>query len=412
MPSLIPDKSGPKVVVVGAGIIGLTSALYLAQAGYSVVVVERDAGPCEGTSKANAGQLLYDRIGAMAAPGFLAGLAGTLLQPDQGVRVSGLLHPARWPWAGAFLRQCTQRAWQQNTAKLLEIAHRSRSAMDTVTNSYALEFDWRKPGKLMLHSTAASLAAAREKAEFQRRFGGRHQVLDAAECIAREPALKGTTRDIAGAIYLPDAEVGDCRKFGQALAAVLVDRLGVKITYGVDVQELVRDSGTIRALRTPQGLIEADIFVLATGGATATLLRDRFPGKRPITGIKGVTLTFPSGETAPDLSVTDAAGKFVVLRLGNRVRVAGYAIFSDDPDISPDCVQNLTNKARALMPHAALFNETPDIWAGFRPATPNDQPMIGRAGAGNLYVNAGHGSLGWTLALGSAEILLEKVLGT
>ncbi len=411
MPPLIHANTGPKIVVVGAGIIGLTSALYLAQAGFSVVVVEREPGPCENTSKANAGQLLYDRIGAMAAPGFPTSQAKALFQPDQGVRVSGLLHPSRWPWAGAFLRQCTPAAWQRNTKTLLEIAHRSRSAMATVTNRYALDFDWRKPGKLVLYSTAAGLADAQERAEFQARFGGRHEVLNAMECVAHEPALKGMTRDVAGGIYLPDAEVGDCRKFGIALASVLVDQLGVEIKYGVEILELVRDASRIRALRTRNGLIKADVFVLAAGKATANLAPARFPGKKPMTGIKGISLTFPSGDAAPDLSVTDASGKFVVLRLGNRVRIAGYAMFSDDPKITQTYVQQLTNKARALMPKAASFNETPDIWVGFRPTTPDDLPMIGRVKSDNLYVNAGHGSLGWTLALGSAEILLERISG-
>jgi D-amino-acid dehydrogenase len=411
MPPLIHARTGPKIVVVGAGIIGLTSALYLAQAGFSVVVVEREPGPCEHASYANAGQLLYDRIGAMAAPGFPASQAKALFQPDQGVHVSGLLHPSRWPWAGAFLRQCTTTAWQLNTRTLLEIARRSRSAMTTVTNTYALGFDWRKPGKLVLYSTAAGLADAQERAEFQTRFGGRHEVLSGAECVAHEPALKDTTRDFAGGIYLPDAEVGDCRKFGIALASVLVEQLGVEINYGVEILELVRDASRICALRTGSGLIKADVFVLAAGRATANLAPARFLGKKPITGIKGVSLTFPLGDAAPNLSVTDATGKFVVLRLGNRVRVAGYAMFSDDPEITQTYVHQLTGKARALMPQAALFDETPDIWVGFRPTTPDDLPMIGRVNSDNLYVNAGHGSLGWTLALGSAEILLEKISG-
>ena len=398
-------------MVVGAGIIGLTSALFLAQAGYSVTIVERESGPCEYASKANAGQLLYDRIGAMAAPGVSASLANSLFHPDQGVHVSGLLHPSRWPWAGAFLRQCTSAAWQRNTKGLLKIADRSRWAMATVTNTYALDFDWRKPGKLVLYATPAGLAGAQERAEFQARFGGRHQVLSAAECIAHEPALQGTTRDIAGGIYLPDAEVGDCWKFGQSLASILVNQLGVEIAYGVEILDLVRDAGRIRALRTRNGPIEADMFVLATGGATAGLAHGNFPGNKPIIGIKGVSLTFSAGNAAPDLSVTYAAGKFVVLRLGNRVRVAGYAMFSDDPDISQDVIHQLTDKARALMPEAAKFEEMPEVWVGFRPTTPDDLPMIGRANSDNLFINAGHGSLGWTLALGSAEVLLSKING-
>jgi D-amino-acid dehydrogenase len=404
-----PHKTGPKAVVIGAGIIGLTSALYLAQAGYCVRVIEREPGPCEGTSKANAGQLLYDRIGAMASPGFLRSTVKNLFNQDCGVHVSGLLNPRKWPWAGAFIHQCTTQAWQQNTEALLKIASRSRDAMARVTNMFPLEFDWRKPGKLVLYSTDSELAAAANTAEFQRRFGGEHRILTASECIEREPALEGSRRQFAGAVFLPNAEVGDCSKFGAALADILINRLGVQISYGVDVLKLVGNAHSVRALQTSRGLIEAELFVMATGRAPSHLLGNRFSGKKPITGIKGITLTFACAQDAPELSVTDAAGKFVVLRLGNRVRVAGYAMFTNDQTITPAHVRKLTDKARALMPGAARYDQAPDVWAGFRPTTPDDLPMIGMTGLSNLFVNAGHGSLGWTLALGSAEILLNKI---
>ncbi|PCH75278.1 MAG: hypothetical protein COC12_01280 [Rhodobacteraceae bacterium] len=409
MPAPSQTRTGPTAVVVGAGIIGLTSALYLAQAGYRVTVVERESSACAVTSQANAGQLLYDRIGAMASPGFLQSTAKNLFNRDHGVQISGLLHPKRWSWAAAFARQCTDTAWQRNTQGLLEIARRSRDAMVRVTSMYSLDFDWRKPGKIVLYSTKEGLAAAGKTADFQRQFGGEHDILNAAECVAREPALTASGRDFVGGVYLPNAEVGDCSKFGTALADILIKRLGVQIIYGAEVTKLVREANTIRALQTTQGLIRGDTFVLATGGATGDLTGGRFAGKKQITSIKGVTLTFPCAQNAPDLSVTDTAGKFVVLRLGNRVRVAGYAMFSHDQSVSPHLVRQLTDKARALMPGAAIYDQPPDVWVGFRPTTPDDLPMIARMGPDNLYVNAGHGSLGWTLALGSAEILLNTI---
>jgi D-amino-acid dehydrogenase len=412
MPAPSQTRTGPDAVVVGAGIIGLTSALFLAQAGYRVIVVERESGACAVSSQANAGQLLYDRIGAMASPGFLRSTAKNLFNRDHGVQISGLLHPKRWPWAAAFARQCTDTAWQRNTQELLEIARKSRDAMTRITSMYSLDFDWRRPGKIVLYSTDAGLAAAGRTAEFQRQFGGEHDILNAAECIAREPALKASGRDFVGGVFLPNAEVGDCSKFGTALADILIKRLGVQIVYGAEVTELVREANTVRAIQTSQGLIEANTFVLATGGATEHLLGARFSGKKQVTGVKGVTLTYPCAQNAPDLSITDTAGKFVVLRLGSRVRVAGYAMFSDDRSVPRQLVRQLTDKARALMPGAAIYDRAPDVWVGFRPTTPDDLPMIGRMGPDNLYVNAGHGSLGWTLALGSAETLLNTIQST
>lgn len=402
-------KKPQRAVVIGAGIIGLTSALRLAEAGYAVEVVERETRACVGSSKANAGQLLYDRIGAMGSYGFLRGLPATMFNPDQGVSVLGLANPVRWPWAGAFLRQCTTSCWQENTRGLLDLAARSRRLMAGLSAQYGLSYDWRKPGKLIVHPTAERLAAADQAMQFQAQLGGRHEVLGRDACLEHEPALRGLTRTIAGGVFLPDAEVGDCRMFGLGVADVLAAKFGVQIRYGVQVTGLVQSGSRVTALHSDQGLIEGDVFVVATGKAAGDLLRDRFAGKRRITGVKGVSLTYPAGDAPPDMSVTDAAGKFVVMRLGDRVRVAGYAIFSDGDGIKAQYVQRLAEKARALMPRGAQYDVAPDVWAGIRPQTPDDLPMIGAAGAANLFVNAGHGSLGWTLAAGSAEVLAEKI---
>lgn len=403
-----PNQKPKTAIVIGAGVIGLTSALRLAEAGYRVTVLEQASGPCEGTSKANGAQLLYDRVGAMGSPGFLRSLPNSLRDKDQGIGVTGLANPAKWPWAVDFLRECTTQAWQDNTKGLLEIAKLSRRGMADIQSRYGLEFDWRKPGKLTLYASAEGLAAAEKSAAFEGQFGGRHEVLTAAQCLEHEPALKDNKRQIHGGIHLPDAEVGDCNKFGHALAEILCETLNGEIRYGVSVQKILDDGKHVRGVETSQGVLEADIYVLATGGAAQTLL-PRFPNSKRITNVKGISLTFPLGGNPPNLSVTDTAGKFVVLQLGDKVRVAGYAIFSDDLTINPDLVKRLITKARALMPEAADYSVAPDIWVGARPQTPDDLPMIGCAGPTNLYVNAGHGSLGWTLAMGSADMLMDAI---
>lgn len=402
-------KNVKTAIVIGAGVVGLTSALRLAEAGYEVTVLERGSEVCDETSKANAGQLLYDRIGAMGSVGFLRGVPGAVFDPDQGMSLWGLANPVRWPWAMAFLRQCTGPRWQENTRRLLEIAGRSKLEMPMLQARYGVAFDWRKSGKLMVHPTEARLQVADQGLKFQAQFGGEHQMVDRAACLALEPALAGTTRPIAGGIYLPDASVGDCRKFGQQIAAVLTGQLGGVIKFGVEVTGLDKSGGHVIGAQTNQGQFEADLFVVASGQSAGALLRGPFEGKKRIIGVKGVSLTFPAGETPPDLSVTEAAGRFVVMRLGDRVRVTGYAIFSDSAEVKPAYVQALTAKAQSLMPKAARYDVTPEVWTGRRPQTPDDLPMIGQAGAQNLFVNAGHGSLGWTLALGSAAILAERV---
>jgi D-amino-acid dehydrogenase len=402
-------RDGKKVIIVGAGVVGLASAYRLANTGYEVTIVEQAAAPASGTSKGNAGQLLYNHISAMGSPGFLRTLPRTMFDRDGGVSVLGLIHPSKWPWGIAFLRQCTNKAWQQNTKSLIEIAHRSQKAMAEFTDKHDMDFSWRKPGKLLVHATAESLAAADETAQFQALMGGRHQVLDRAQCLEREPALEATSRQIAGAIYLPDAEIGDCHRFCQGLAAILTEKLNVRISYGVEITGLEQKNGRVTALTSRQGLIEGDIFVLATGRIASKLLPGRSSNIEPVTGVKGLSVTFPTGDDAPDMSVTDVAGKFVVMRQGDEVRVAGYAIFSDNLTINPDHVSRLIDKARALMPGAALYEQPSQIWAGLRPQTPSALPIIKQAAAKNLYINAGHGSTGWILSFGSAEILQERI---
>lgn len=399
-------------IVVGAGVIGLTSALRLAEAGYVVTVLERGSEVCAGTSKANAGQLLYDRIGAMGSIGFLRSVPGAVFDPEQGMSIWGLANPVRWPWAVAFLRQCNDHSWQQNTRRLLEIAGRSKQEMPELQACYGLAFEWRKSGKLIVHPTEERLQSADKALQFQAQFGGEHQMVSREVCLQHEPALANGTREFAGGIYLPDASVGDCRKFGQELAEVLQNRLGVQIKFGVQVTGMVRQAGRVTAVQTSQGLITADVFVVANGQNAGALLRGPFKDKNRITGVKGVSLTFPAGEVPPDLSVTEAAGRFVVMRLGDRVRVTGYAIFSDSAYVKPAYIKALTAKAKGLMPKAAQYEALPEIWSGCRPQTPNDLPMIGTAGAQNLFVNAGHGSLGWALALGSAGILIDRIKAT
>lgn len=405
-------KDDHKAVVIGAGIIGLTSALRLAEAGYSVTIIEREKSVCADSSKANAGQLLYDRIGAMGSPGFLRSLPGAMIFPDQGISGRGLLHPKRWPWGLAFLHQCTANNWKNNTQGLLNLAALSRAAMFDIRAHYNLAFDWRKPGKLVVQKTDVALAAAALTAQYQAQFGGRHELLDRGACLEHEPALQNTTRTIAGGVYLPDAEVGDCHVFGQEIARILTQKFGAHVLYGQRALGLVQNAGRVTAIHTDQGIVTANLFVLATGKAAHELLPRRFANKKPIVGVKGVSLTYPAGQTPPELSVTDAAGKFVVMRLGNQVRVAGYALFEDGKNIRAQYVEQLAQKAKALMPSAANYTSTPDVWVGIRPQTPDDLPMIGACGADNLFVNAGHGSLGWTLALGSAEMLMQKINAT
>lgn len=398
-----------EVVIIGAGIVGLTTACRMAESGYKVTVLEQRSEPGAGSSKANAGQLLYNNISAMASPSFLRSLPKTLLNPDQGVIVNGLLRPKSWPWLGKFIGQCTNKSWRKNTKNIIMLAQRSRQTMQDFNQRYDIDFNWRQAGKIIIHENKPALLSAEKIIQFQQQFGAKYKLLSKEECLEREPALQGTNRQFFGGIYLGDAEVGDCHVFCQKLAEILVDKLGGKIKYNIEVENFEKKHQHVIAVRTNEGRIESDIFIIAAGIGSSKLLTKSFPIKKPIMAIKGISLTYPIGRNPPDLSVTDAAAKFVILRLADQVRVAGYAIFSDDLNIKDDHVRRLQQKAKNLMPEAAAYDQAPTIWTGLRPQTPNEEPMIGRAGAENLYVNAGHGSIGWILAFGCAETTLDII---
>jgi D-amino-acid dehydrogenase len=398
-----------EVIVIGAGIVGLTTACRLAEEGYSVTVIEQKSKPAEGTSKANAGQLIYN-ISAMSSPSFLRSLPRTFLTPSQsGVIATGLIHPRNWHWALSFMRQCSSKNWMKNTLDLIKMAQRSRDSLDAFRTRYDIDFKWRREGKIYTHETEKDLDAAKKFAEFQCAHGGSHKVITKEECIERESALTGATRKIAGGTYLSDAAVGDCHLFCKNLASILTSKLGSKIIYDVTVQKILKNNNKAVGLETSMGTLEADLFIVCAGMASNQILKRDFKDRKSITGIKGISLTYPPGKNPPHLSVTDTAGKFVVARLGNHIRVAGYAIFSESLYIDYKHVSLLAAKAKSLMPNAASFDEKPEIWTGLRPQTPDDLPMIGKAGTDNLYVNAGHGSNGWILSFGAAELLLEKI---
>ena len=398
-----------EAIVIGAGIVGLTTACRLSEEGYSVTVVEQKSNPSEGTSKANAGQLIYN-ISAMSSPSFLRNLPKTLLSPSlTGVIATGLIHPNNWLWALSFMRQCTAKKWRKNTLELIKMAHSSRDALNEFRTRHEIEFNWRSDGKIYLHETEKDLAAAKLFAEFQRTNGGTHTVITKEECLEREDALIGTKRKIAGGTYLSDAAVGDCKLFCKNLADLLTVKFDGKIIYDVTAEKMLLKKGGVVGIETSLGTLEANLFIVCAGLVSNKLLPKDFVGKKSITGVKGISLTYPSGSHPPSLSVTDTAGKFVVARLGKQIRVAGYAIFSDNLSINQRHVALLASKAKSLMPNAALFDAKPEVWTGLRPQTPDDLPMIGKAGAENLFVNAGHGSNGWLLAFGSAEKLLEKI---
>jgi len=409
-----------RVAIVGAGVVGMTTAWRLANDGHEVTVVERHDGPGEETSFANGGQLSYSYVAPLAGPGVLSKVPGWLLDRDSPMRFRPSMDLSQWRWLLAFVAACNASTSEATTRKLLRLAFYSRDLMQAfVSRQDAREegggFDFAQRGKLIVHRDVAAYESACRLLDYQASLGCEQQALDRAATVALEPALAGIRQDIAGAIYTPSEEVGDCHRFCVSLAHLLQGRPGVTLRFGTRVTELVRTGDRVTGLRTDAGEIRADAVIVSGGIGSVPLLKPI--GVRPMLWpLKGYSITVPiaPGVLAPRISVTDFANKIVYARIGDTLRVAGMAdIVRGGAVIDRERAQTLVTQTRAVFGNVAngAGLDALQPWAGLRPATPTGLPMIGESRVRGLWLNLGHGALGFTLAMGSAGLLADRLAG-
>ena len=402
------------VLILGAGVVGLATAHALAAEGYRVTVMDAEAAPGRGASFANGGQLSYSYVAPFAGPGVVGKVPGWLLDPDGPLRFRPQLDPHQWAWLLRFLLACRADVAARTTQRLLLLATLSRQLTRELVALPDMRFDFSPSGKLVLQPDEAAMDGARRQMAVQAALGSEQRALSRDECLAVEPALRHVAHRIAGGILTESEEAGDARLFCEALAARLAaGNAGVAFQMRTRARQLVRAEGRIRAVVTDQGTFEADAFVLALGTGARALVRP-LGMELPIYPLKGYSLTLPITDeaAAPRLSVTDSAAKVVYARLGRRLRVAGMAdVVGYSTDIEEKRLTTLIRQARAAFPDATDWREL-NPWAGLRPATPTGLPILGRApGAANLWLNLGQGSLGFTLAMGSAAVLAALMAG-
>lgn len=396
-------------IVVGAGVVGVSTAYALARRGVSVSLIDRHDRPAMESSHANGAQLSYLYTDALASPGLLTQLPRLALGLVPAFRMRPRVDPGYLRWIAGFLANCTRDRFRTNTLRILQLALESRVAMDELVETHSPEFGHRTAGKMHVYRTAAAWEAAQAVVAMKAGPGVVQQPLSPVEAFAIEPALERSAPGIKGVLYSPDEAVGDPHQFACAMRDLLTGRYGTAVLFGRTVERLRIESNAAAAVLSDGEELSADLVVDCSGADGGRLLR-RLGITVPIMPMKGYSFTAPATATSPSVSITDVEGRIVFTRLGERMRVAGLADLGNaDRTIDPRRMDALLASARQSMPAGAAFDRAGAFWAGLRPMTPDAQPRIARPHP-RLAYNLGHGVLGWTLAMGSAERLARLVL--
>ncbi len=396
------------VVVVGAGVIGVTSAYYLSRAGCEVTVVDRASEVAGGATHANAGQLSYSFTDALAKPEFIAKIPSLLAGLDTGSRMR--LAPALIPWGLRFLSQCTNTRARRNTVAVLQTAMRSARLLNELRESVPFEFSHRPAGKLVLLASQDDRQSAAASTELKSRHGCDTRILGVDEALEIEPALAKLAEPFLGAVYSKSDEVADARLFTLHLKEWLEESGNVTFKLGAAALGITTSENQVQSVRLQDDEIEADAAIVCTGAWSRNLLRPL--GIDPhIYPVRGYSVTLPPGDESPTVSVTALKQRIVFSRINGDIRIAGFADFKGfSTDNDARRVDALIEVAQRCAPLAADYSvEDCQPWGGFRPMTPNGQPRIGATQVDGLFLNTGHGMLGWTLACASGYDVAQAV---
>lgn len=394
-----------RIAVIGAGVVGVATAYALARAGHQITLIDAEAQPGRGASAGNAAQLSWAYGDAMASPALLKHLPRIVAGCDPAFRIRWRLDPDFLMWGLRFLANTPARRWWDNTSGILKLADESRQEMVTLLAETDLSFDYRVAGKLHLYSDASRLATARPLVECKRQLGIDQSILSRRETEDVEPALTAYQGEIAGAVYTPGDALGDAAAFCRQLTEFMAQNYGVQMRFGAKVAGFERQRNRLSAVRFADcDPLDVDAAVVTAGPLIRTLASD-LPESASVQPVRGYSLTVPWREGAPRVSLTDVKRKLAFATIGKRFRVAGLAdVVKPGSGFDADRFDVLREAASAVLPECFDRHREEVRWSGERPMTPSSLPIIGPSRKiRGLYVNAGHGMLGWTLALGSAR---------
>ncbi len=402
-----------KVLVLGAGVVGTTTAYFLAEAGHSVTVLDRQPAPGMEASFANGGQISACHAKPWAGPEVPGQAFLWMFKPDAPLLFKPWRwDPPLWSWGLKFLGNCTSARMRVNMDRTLRVALYSRAVLKALRQRTNIQYDQVTSGILHIYRSPAAFADGRKTAALLATLGLPQNILTPQQCVQTEPALTHAAgTDLVGGLMSPEDESGDAHRFARELAKLAAAH-GATFRYGVTVSKIEAAHGHITRVVTDQGDERADAVVLAMGSYSPIVARD-LDLHLPIYPAKGysITVEIENPGAAPNVSITDEGAYMVFSRLGNRLRVAGTAELAGwDTSINPVRVEPLKRNAQALFPRASTYGEL-NAWCGLRPATPDSVPIIGTTPYDNLFLNTGHGTLGWTMACGSARVIADLVAG-
>jgi len=401
------------VLVLGAGVVGVTSAWYLAQAGHEVTVIDRESTAGKETSFANGGQISVSQTEPWANPGAPAKIIKWLGREDAPLLFRLRADRRQWSWGLRFLLECLPWRTRANTLNILRLAIYSRARLQALRRETGIEYDHLEKGILQIYTDAREFESNDARMRLLLSHGLAVSVRTPAEVLAIEPALRNSTVEIVGATYAADDETGDAYLFTNRLAE-LAAKKGVNFGYDIDIERLLIEGDAVSgvAVRAAgrKDVLEADAYLVSMGSYSPFLLSP-VGVSVPIYPVKGYSITAPIVGDAPSGSITDESGKIGMTRLGNRLRMAGTAEVSGyDTSVNEARCAAIVDRVRQIFPKSADFGNVKK-WAGLRPTMPSNVPSIGVTRYSNLYLNSGHGTLGWTLACGSAAAISDLISG-
>ena len=399
-----------KVLVAGSGIIGITSAYYLAKSGHEVTVIEQESEPALGTSFANAGQLSYGMSSPWAGPGIPIKAMKWLVAKYAPLIINPKLTLLTFKFLFRILRNCTASRYEINKSRMVRVSKYSQQAIAEMVQEHDFDFELRSHGLLQVFRTQAQLDAAKKDMAVLDAYQVKYEQLDVAGCIEAEPALVHVKDKITGGLRYLEDQSANCFLFANHLTKIC-KQMGVKFEFNVSIQQINTKHQKITSIQTDQGDYQADKYVIALGSQSADILAP-LGIHLPIYPVKGYSITLPikNDTDAPQGTLMDETYKVAITRLGDIVRVAGIAELTGYDKTLSDSGDRITQFVlHDLFPKAT--DQVPDdqLWAGLRPMTPDGTPIIGKTPYDNLLLNTGHGTLGWTMSLGSAKVINSLV---